>query len=230
MLKRFVPTRYHYFLSNLKNSLLNGYSHIHYSQFGEDIYVTKMFPKKDGIYVDVGAHHPKRYSNTYLLHKKGWRGVNIDPNPHTIALFNRARPKDVNLCTGIGNTEGELTYYQFSDPAVNTFSKLEADKWMGKDWITFLGTKKVRIQTLAHALSDISLDAPIDLLDIDTEGMDLEVLESNDWSVFVPKTIIVESSGFDAAEPHSHPIYQYLTKKGYALKAFIGPSLIFVLE
>ena len=27
--------------------------------------------KEYGFYIDVGAHHPKRFSNTYLFYKKG---------------------------------------------------------------------------------------------------------------------------------------------------------------
>jgi hypothetical protein len=74
----------------------------HYSQNGEDIILQSLFPREHtGFYVDVGAHHPYRISNTYLLHQQGWSGINIDPNPETIAFFNRARPKDININIGV---------------------------------------------------------------------------------------------------------------------------------
>ena len=121
MLKKLIPQKHHYVLSNIKNALIGGYAQTYYSQFGEDIIISKLLKKSKGVYVDVGAHHPKRYSNTYLLYKRGWRGVNIDANPHTIKLFTTARPRDTNVCVGVGASEGELSYYAFSDPAVNTF-------------------------------------------------------------------------------------------------------------
>ena len=41
---------------------------------------------KKGIYIDVGCNHPIKYNNTYLLYKKGWRGINIDADGGLIAI------------------------------------------------------------------------------------------------------------------------------------------------
>ena len=50
-----------------------------FSQEGEDLLIDRMFDGQSvGFYVDVGAHHPTRFSNTYLLYLRGWRGINID--------------------------------------------------------------------------------------------------------------------------------------------------------
>ena len=122
LLKR-IPPKYLFSLMNLRN-MFKGFKQIHYSQNGEDIMIHALCGRKrDGVYVDVGAHHPKRYSNTYQLYKRGWRGINIDPNPETIGFFNHARPEDTNMQVGIAAEKGELEYFMFSDPAVNTFSK-----------------------------------------------------------------------------------------------------------
>jgi len=60
-----------------------------YSLFGEDLKVKKIFQnKKKGFYVDVGAYHPLKINNTYLLYKKGWNGINIDVSSFSIDLFN----------------------------------------------------------------------------------------------------------------------------------------------
>ena len=45
----------------------------YYSQFGEDrIIINEILNPnyRNGFYIDVGCFHPKKYSNTYLLHKK----------------------------------------------------------------------------------------------------------------------------------------------------------------
>src|SRR3989344_4572766 len=71
-----------------------------YSQSGEDMILRSIFDdKKEGFYVDVGAFHPKLYSNTYYFYKRGWRGINIEPNPG--ANFG-IRKGDINLKCGIG--------------------------------------------------------------------------------------------------------------------------------
>ncbi len=46
-----------------------------YSQEGEDMILKRIFENKIGFYIDVGAHHPKRFSNTHLLYKKGCPGI-----------------------------------------------------------------------------------------------------------------------------------------------------------
>lgn len=228
MLSRFIPPKYRYRLSDIKNSLIGHYAQTHYSQFGEDIVLTKLFSKKDGFYVDVGAHHPRRYSNTYLLHKRGWRGVNIDPNPYTVALFNKARPHDTNICAGVGSKSETREYYMFSDPAVNTFMESEAKQWMNKSWIAYLGTQSVPVMPLRDMLVSVADLPPIDVLSIDARGMDMEVLRSNDWKKCTPKVVVVESSTFDVRNPVANSVYAFLVlEHGYSMKAFAGSSLIF---
>ena len=74
------------------------YSRRNYSQFGEQFYLERVFANRnEGFYVDVGAHHPFRFSNTYWAYLKGWHGINIDPNSEAIELFDVFRKRDYNL-------------------------------------------------------------------------------------------------------------------------------------
>jgi hypothetical protein len=71
-----------------------------YSQEGEDrvlAHVLDIGRRDPGFYVDVGAHHPQRFSNTYAFYLAGWRGLNIEPRPGSLSLFQRLRPRDINL-------------------------------------------------------------------------------------------------------------------------------------
>ncbi|MGC9602341.1 MAG: hypothetical protein ABSE76_01180 [Minisyncoccia bacterium] len=71
LLKRIIPVRYHYRLVQIKN-IFTGYRQTHYSQFGEDIVLQKLFANQAvGRYVDVGAHlflWPSLFIN-YLMQK-----------------------------------------------------------------------------------------------------------------------------------------------------------------
>ena len=101
VIKKIIPPRLQFRLVSLKHTFTK-FRQIHYSQNGEDIILKSLFPADyKGFYIDVGAHHPYRISNTYLLHQQGWSGINIDPNPETIAFFNRARPNDININIGV---------------------------------------------------------------------------------------------------------------------------------
>jgi hypothetical protein len=52
---------------------------ISWSQGGEDLALLHaILGKRDGLYIDVGAHHPSRFSVTRHLYQMGWSGVNVD--------------------------------------------------------------------------------------------------------------------------------------------------------
>lgn len=228
LFKKLIPAHRHFKLVSLKHTLTK-FKQIHYSQNGEDIIVSSYFPKNySGFYVDVGAHHPYRISNTYLLYKNGWSGMNIDANPDAINLFIKARPKDKNLLLGVGKSEGQLTYHRFKDPAVNTFSEEHANKWKSKEWNTYLGTDNVQVMPLSKVLEKhLSKNKKIDVLSIDVEGWDLEVLESNDWEQYRPQIVIVEDHTFNFKQKEESRIYSFMKSKDYTLTDKAKFSLIF---
>src|SRR5689334_15261611 len=85
-----------------------------YSQEGEDMILARVFEnQKSGFYVDVGAHHPWRFSNTYMFYRRGWRGLNIDAMPDSMSRFRKARPRDINVEIPVLREEAVLNYYQF---------------------------------------------------------------------------------------------------------------------
>lgn len=231
LIKKITPPSLQFKLVSLKHTFTK-FRQTYYSQNGEDIILKSMFPKEyRGFYVDVGAHHPYRISNTYLLHLQGWSGINIDANPDTINLFNQARPGDINIQLGVAKLETELTYHMFKDPAVNTFSDTEAERWKKKTWNDYLGTTNVPVSRLGKILKDnLSNGRAIDLLSIDVEGLDLEVLQSNDWNAYKPKVVIVESHTFSIENKDKNELYSFLKEKGYELKHVVKFSLIFTLK
>ena len=77
-----------------------------YSQNGEDLILNRFLENKEkGFFIDVGAHHPIRFSNTYLFYKKGWSGINIDAMPGSMTKFNKIRPKDINIAHRLSTVE-----------------------------------------------------------------------------------------------------------------------------
>lgn len=198
------------------------YQNFSFAQEGEDMILSRYFEgQQNGTFVDVGAHHPFRFSNTYLFYNKGWRGINIDPLPESKELFDKYRPEDENLCIGISNTEQILTYYMFNETALNTFDEKEAREKDGAGNGRFLITNKVKIQTkkLSTILNESSLNLnTIDFLSIDVEGLDIEVLESNDWEKYQPKVILIEELRADIQTiVENSKINNYMIEKDYKL-------------
>ena len=179
-------------INNLKYSLR--YRNISYSQEGEDLLLNRIFSNKNkGFYIDVGAHHPIRFSNTYLLSKKGWNGINIDAMPGSMKLFNQKRPNDINLECPISDKQEELVFYIFNEPALNTFSKEEAIKKDGIDGYRIISQKKLCTKTLTEILlKNVKKDQKIDFITVDVEGFDLKVLKSIDLKIFQPEIILIE--------------------------------------
>lgn len=197
------------------------YSVVAYSSEGEDLILKRIFDKKRcGIYVDVGAHHPFRVSNTYLFYKRNWTGINIDPMPGSMVLFNRHRPKDINLEIGVSETRQQLTYFIFNEPALSTFSPDKVEEYSQAAQYRVIAEKQIDTYPLADILDQhLPKDVTIDFLTIDVEGLDLEVLRSNNWDKYRPTYVLAESPAFEVFERESSELCQFMERVGYHLFA-----------
>ncbi len=184
-----------------------------YSMDGEDLFIVEYFRKKNnGFYIDVGCYHPLHRNNTYLLHKNGWSGINIDIHKFSIDLFNYLRPDDVNLNYAISNANGMTEmFYQKNLSQLSTIEEQKAK-------ISFQNNiKKFKIQslTLDTLLEKINFtDKKIDLLDVDVEGADLKVLKGFTIEKFKPELICIEILEKDVKNSE---IYKYLINFSYEL-------------
>jgi len=186
--------------------------------------------------VDIGAYHPKLFSNTYLFYKKGWRGICVDPNPQMEKLYGQARPRDIFVNVGVGDGSknqnqdegGVMEYFMFEDGAANTFSAEQARKNQKEAGRKLVGKRIVDVLPLREILEKyIPKGQKIVLLSVDAEGMDVEVLKSNDWKKYRPELIICEDLEFDFKNWKKSEVTKYLVAKGYELKAKTPYSLIF---
>jgi FkbM family methyltransferase len=217
-IKNYIPKNVILKYNDIKHNFFDGYATKSYSQEGEDRILKRVFEgKNNGFYVDVGAHHPKRFSNTYLFYQMGWRGINIEPNPDAISLFKKYRPGDINLQLGISDKDDQLIYYIFNDSALNTFSMQHAYMIESKSIFYIVDRKLVNVSCLSFILaSHISYNKIIDFMNIDAEGLEINILKSNDWSRFRPHLLLVEELDFSFERS---VIFQYLTEQGYIFLA-----------
>lgn len=164
-----------------------------YSQSGEDIILNILLDnKKDGLYIDIGANDPKKFNNTFFFYKKGWSGINIEPNSEKISLFNKKRKRDLNLNFGVGTINADLNFYNFKEDTLSTFSKDVADDYIRMGY-EVLDVKKMKVLPLKTIFDRYLNNKNIDFLSVDTEGNDLDVLKSNDWSRYRPHFLIIET-------------------------------------
>lgn len=195
-----------------------------YSQEGEDLVVARYFDgKRDGYYIDIGAHHPFRFSNTYKFYEKGWSGICIDPLPECEELFKKYRQRDIFVQKGVSDKNETLKYYMFNEPALNTFDKNLADERNGLRNYRIDKILDIEVSTFENILKNININKKIDLLSIDIEGLDLKVLKSIDLKKYQPQLIIIEVLD---KEEYLECKY-YLTLEGFSFYAKTGNSVIF---
>jgi len=193
-----------------------------FSQEGEDRILSRLFDQKSkGFYVDIGAHHPKRFSNTYLFYKRGWRGINIDAMPGSMYFFNKSRPRDTNLELGVAEESGKFDYYIFNEPALNGFSRdLSLERHEAESAFLIKDVIKVDVMPLCEVLDRYLPEGQgIDFMSVDVEGLDFQVLKSNDWNRYRPTYVLAEVLRSDLREVDQSEIGQLMRDKGYVLYA-----------
>jgi FkbM family methyltransferase len=192
---------------------------ISFSQTGEDMILCSLTKNcKNGFYIDIGAHHPIRYSNTLHLYLKGWRGINIDPIPGIMEEFEKIRKGDKNLEIAVGK-EGTSEFYIFEDKAFNTFDYESAQKIQKENISVLKEIVPINKVPLSQILNqNVPKNKKIDILTIDAEGMDMEILETNDWNEYKPEIICLEWCPEDGNGIKSKPD-EFLKKHGYSFIA-----------
>jgi hypothetical protein len=148
---------------------------VSWSQCGEDLALLHFLPLK-GRYIDVGAHHPNRFSVTRHLYQRGWTGINIDANSSLIFDFNALRKKDVNIWAAIG-MERKYELKIFDDPAVSSVNKNWIKKQI-KNGYKIKISETVPGMKLSQIYSDYFSEQPCNLLAVDCEGSDFNVIKS----------------------------------------------------
>lgn len=201
-----------------------------YAQEGEDLVLARFFgEKRDGFYVDVGAHHPIRHSNTYLLYRRGWRGINIDATPGSMNEFRRLRPRDIAVECLVASDSVPQRFYVFNEPALNTASRHLARERTSENG-EYRVTREFDLQprTLASLLDEfLPKGQAIDFMSIDVEGLDLDVLRSNDWERYRPSLLLVELLQTNLADLDAHEIVRFLRDNRYRPIAKLYNTVIF---
>jgi hypothetical protein len=149
-----------------------------FSQLGQEAIVlayTESIPKP--FYLEIGAFHPYKYSNTATLREAfGWNGRSVDPSKGSLSSFADAGISDRLINKGVG-PEPDIKYF-IEDGA---FSRTMENQSMDSTPIELIGIKE-----LVTSLPEIAY------LSLDIEGGELEILEAYPWSISIPTVITVE--------------------------------------
>lgn len=191
---------------------------ISYAQHGEDVVLWRALGARGpGFYVDVGAFHPSYDSVTRALYERGWRGINIEPQPDRIAAFTADRPDDRNLNLAIGDRDGTATLRLSDNPGWATISE-PAPASSGS---TPAGTIEVTVRRLDSLFAELGVDQ-VDVLKIDVEGTEAAVVRGLLDGPVRPLVCVVEGVAPETERTAGDEAVELLVGAGYVHCLFDG--------
>jgi FkbM family methyltransferase len=186
--------------------------------------------KTFGFFVDIGAHNGVDGSTTFWAEQLGWKGICVEPQPSEFQALQRNRRCALRNCA-VSNKTGTAEFISFPDSTywsglAETMTPehvATAKKWISEYHHKFSGVQRFTVQT--NTFDDIMRDFPdvsnIDFLSIDTEGHELPVLQSIDFSKYRFGLIAIET------RPDSESS-RYLEQQGYQILLVTRSDTIFV--
>lgn len=207
-----------------------------YSQAGEDaiiLYACAMLgiPFAKCSYLDLGANKPIEMSNTYLFYQQGARGVLVEANPALIPDLERDRSGDVILNKAVTAHSGDEILFQILN--LDGLSKVgDISEILAKNPNAQL-EQKVSVRTIA--VNDVIREyfhgtAPV-IINLDIEGLELEILKSIDFAVYRPLFFIIEMIPYSenlVLNQKDQELVDYMHSKNYQEYAFTGINSIFI--
>jgi FkbM family methyltransferase len=194
--------------------------HFSKSQAKQDIWVCEQLDnKKNGFFVDVGAHDGIFISNTFLLEKNfNWSGICIeaDSNRFKDLCHNR---DSINIPIAVRNYSGTCDFTKacvgLNDGYVGVNSR----------------SGDIPCDTLHHILLANAAPRDIDYISLDIEGLELEVLSSFPFDSWNVNLWTIEHNMYVDGTTNKEKIYDIMTKAGYErvvedAKAQVGGEMV----
>jgi FkbM family methyltransferase len=164
-----------------------------YSQFNEDLLLDLFLgSKKNGFYLDIGANDPSFNSNTKRFYDKGWFGINIEPVMEAFNKFCENRTRDINLNIGVGPLRGTFPFYKVVGDSTLSSSDIKIANKMARKFGLTVDEIEIEVMRLMDIFDIYIQDNQVDFMSVDAEGLDLEILQSNDWNRYRPTLVLVE--------------------------------------
>ncbi|NVJ86805.1 MAG: FkbM family methyltransferase [Algoriphagus sp.] len=202
----------------------------YYSQYRQDEFLNRVFfpHKKNGFFIDIGAHDGVKFSNSYFFELyRNWDGVCFEPNPKVFReLVENRKCRSYNTC--IGDYDGYVTFCQ-----VEGYSEMLSGI---KEFYDDKHLDRISQEIKLHGGSVLEIDVPvkkirsipeltgkiIDFATIDTEGNELSVLKSIDFEKMIISAISIENNYND------NSIKDFLFEKGYMFIIRLGSDDIYL--
>lgn len=198
-----------------------------YAQNFEDVMLWRAVGHvTDGVYVDIGAQHPRIDSVSRAFYERGWRGVHVEPVPAFADLLRQDRPDETVLQVALGEHEGTLELNVFPDTGLSTAVAAYAERHR-----TERGYQTERIQvpllTMGAALGFLD-GKEVHWLKIDVEGFEEQVLRGWDSQQLRPWVLVVEATVPNSTETDHEKWEHLVLAAGYRFVYFDGLNRFYI--
>ena len=193
-----------------------------FSQGSEQLFIMDILedmPK--GKFLDIGAYDVFRFSNTRALYETGkWGGIFVEPAPvnyASIAEHYAADEKIQVLNIAIGETNGEIDFYDSNGDAIGTTDLSHKAKWEAG------GVEYTKIKVKQMAVEDFfnQYGKDVDMISLDTERTNMVIFRLiPDWVWERLKLLVIE---YDEGEQE---IQDKLLNFGFNLLHKNGENLV----
>ena len=196
-----------------------------FSQFGEDREILARVGSA-GLYADVGANHPYKGSNTYLLYRAGWRGLTLEPIKSHCEQHRSIRPEDVCINAAAGRSAASGTFHEMNPTGLSTFDAEAVAALVAGRRAVRVDSYEVPIVTLAEVWEEAFGQRRPDLVSIDTEGFEFEVLAGAKLEQLAPTLVLLE---FESAVDRGRQarLVEVMGSSGYTLLKQFGVNGLF---
>lgn len=165
---------------------------ISYAQAREDVLLHRALhhvPFQDGFYIDVGGYDPNYDSVTKHFYDHGWHGINVEPGETLFPLFERDRPRDINLKVAVTDAPGEVTFHEV-EGQLGTL----VDKFADRHETAGFSRRSYTVQAMTLTqICEQYAPREIHFLKIDIEGAEEAAIRGMDFGRFRPWVLVIES-------------------------------------
>jgi FkbM family methyltransferase len=175
------------------------------SQFGQDFFVLcclLVAPDIPHFFIEAGAADGIQWSNTKILEAIcGWRGILVEPCKAYETLLHNNRTSTVDtrcLASVSGNkvlfreVSPACLEFPYSSPELSCVDQLMPDDWASNARSNNSITYEVETVSFDHLMSTHASPYHIGYLSLDTEGSEMQILSSIDFSRYVIDIVTVE--------------------------------------
>lgn len=154
-----------------------------YSQFNQDKFLYDNFfkSKKNGFFLDIGAHDGITGNNTYFFEKLGWDGICIEPIPSVFEKLKINRNCTL-IESALSDSKGNVDflvlegYTEMLSGIMDNYDPKHINRI--DDELKKMGGEKNIIKCKTITMDDLNLPDVIDYISLDVEGSELSILKT----------------------------------------------------